>query len=141
MLPWILAAGVAAWGGYELFKKNSSKPKTTTSPSQPSPLVLNVKNLAAQAKAAVTGGAAPQPSVVQSGAATVTDPIVGTASLVANAILHGHATDPAVQQLVKAFQRAVGLTDDGKYGPQTRAMLGRYVTNPPPAPAIYGGTG
>jgi len=89
------------------------------------------------AVAAAAGGA--QPSVTTN--TTITDPIFASASLAANALLHGAATDPGVQQVVRAFQAAGGLVADGKYGPKTQALLQTYLPNAPAAPAVYGGTG
>lgn len=156
LVPIILVLGAGA-AAYELWWKpaHPSKPSGAAVPSAPKPgaAPLTLSKVVTQAKqtvqtvigSPVTPGAAAaaQSSVVQSapGPAMLSDPVAAAASLAANSLLHGAATDPTVQLVVKAFQSAVGLKADGKYGPQTQAKLRLYVPGAPAAPAVYGGTG
>lgn len=151
---WVTTA-LAGLVGYEVwdhwFRKGNA-------PAQVKNVVQSVKNAAAGAASAN----APLPAATVSattGAASVpvplgTSPVPPTAegpshvavaaSLAAHAVEQLGATNPSARQIVRDFQEAAGFKGadiDGKYGPNTRAAVARYVTNPPPAPAIYGGTG
>jgi len=144
-VPLLLLAG-AGFAAYEWIYKPS---KAKTAP--PSNLQTNAAPLAfahgvANTPAAVAGVVAQAgtkvPAALAAVAPSLSDPVAAIASFTANALLHGSATDPAVQAQVKAFQLAAGVTPaDGKYGPITQAKLRSYVPGAPPAPAVYGGTG
>lgn len=149
LLPIVVALGAGA-ALYEFWWKPKHPAPAGSSTRPPAPLAF-VENAIAKVipgASANTPSAQPiattgQLSAVQTAPATgtaLTDPVAMAASLAANALLHGQATDPGVQATVTAFQIAAGLTVDGKYGPKTQARLQQYVPNAPAAPKIYGGT-
>lgn len=152
LIPLVVAGGVAA-ALYEFWWKPNHPAQPTAGGAPPQTLLSLAESAIAKVIPGISPAASPtnqvaaaagQLSVVQTAPVTgtaLTDPTAMAASLAANALLHGTATDPGVQTLVKAFQVAAGLTADGKYGPSTQAALQRYVPNAPAAPAVYGGTG
>lgn len=148
LVPLVLLAG-AGWAAYEWLYKPSkaptkSAPAAGTASSTATPLAF--APTVAKVPAAVAGVSAQSianvPAALAAVAPSLSDPVAALAALTANALLHGSATDPAVQAQVTTFQIAAGLSPiDGKYGPETEARLRQYIPGAPPAPAVYGGTG
>lgn len=67
-------------------------------------------------------------------AGLASNPKMVTAAAAVKALNASGCKSPAAMRAVTAFQSAVGLPQDGKYGPQTANAIGQWWLGPPAAP-------
>lgn len=150
MWPWIVAG--AAGAAVLLYKvvASASEEPPKPAPAKP-PMPLNVKPPPKAVPAAPSHGTA-IPHTVPGGAFVYTGAQAAPADVqaAANALAAVDPTQKSSEQLVRNFQDTAGLAQrpggagwdsvqptgtDGRYGHDVRAVLGKYVSNPPPASA------
>ncbi len=145
MWPYLAAGAVAAGAlAYKLLHKPAAvKPKPAPGPFKP---VVYNKPVPAPSHGTSTAHTVPGGHFVYTGAQAPQAEVQAAADALA-------AVDPTLkqnEQLVRNFQDAAGLAQrpggpgwdqvqptgtDGRYGHDVRAVLGQYVSNPPPASA------